>query len=131
MIRTILIALTATSILTGISRAQDIQAGEQVFKKCRACHAVGLDAKNKVGPQLNGVIGRTAGSAEGYNYSNANKNSGIIWTEEIFAEYIRNPRGYLPGTKMAFVGLKKDDDVTNIIAYLRQFQADGTILAGQ
>jgi cytochrome c len=121
-------ALAAIGVIlfTSMAHAQDIEAGETVFKKCRACHAVGPDAKNRVGPQLNGLFGRTAGSVEGYRYSDANANSGIVWSEDIFAEYIRNPRGYIPGTKMAFVGLKKDDEIANITAYLKQFQTDGT-----
>ena len=121
-------ALAAIGVIlfTSMAHAQDIEAGEAVFKKCRACHAVGPDAKNRVGPQLNGLFGRTAGSVEGYRFSDANANSGIVWSEDIFAEYIRNPRGYIPGTKMAFVGLKKDDEIANITAYLKQFQTDGT-----
>jgi len=121
-------ALAAIGVIlfTSTAHAQDIEAGETVFKKCSACHAVGPDAKNRVGPQLNGLFGRTAGSVEGYRYSDANANSGIVWSEDIFAEYIRNPRGYIPGTKMAFVGLKKDDEIANITAYLKQFQTDGT-----
>ncbi len=121
-------ALAAIGVIlfTSMAHAQDIEAGETVFKKCRACHAVGPDAKNRVGPQLNGLFGRTAGSVKGYRYSDANANSGIVWSEDIFAEYIRNPRGYIPGTKMAFVGLKKDDEIANITAYLKQFQTDGT-----
>jgi cytochrome c len=131
MIRPAIALLASIFMFAGTALAEDIQAGEQVFKKCRACHAVGVDAKNKVGPQLNGLFGRSAGSVEGYRYSDANANSGIVWSEENFAEYIRNPRGYLPGTKMAYVGLKKDDEVVDIIAYLRQFQSDGTIAAAQ
>ncbi len=107
--------------------AGDPEAGAQVFKKCLACHAVGEDAKNKVGPELNGLFGRTAGSVPDYNYSDANKNSGIVWNEENFAEYIKNPRAYIKGTKMAFAGLKKEVEIENITAYLAQFNADGTM----
>ena len=107
--------------------AGDPKAGAQVFKKCMACHAVGEGAKNKVGPELNGLFGRPAGSVPDYNYSDANKNSGIVWTPEIFAEYIKNPRGYIPGTAMAFAGLKKDKDIEDVTAYLAQFNADGTL----
>src|SRR5262245_59012727 len=107
--------------------AGDPKAGAQVFKKCQACHAVGEGAKNKVGPELNGLFGRPAGSVPDYNYSDANMNSGIVWTEEVFAEYIKNPRGYLPGTAMAFAGLKKDKDIEDVTAYLAQFNADGTM----
>ena len=109
--------------------AGDPTAGAQVFKKCLACHAVGEDAKNKVGPVLNGLFGRPAGSVPGYDYSDANKNSGIVWTPEVFAEYIKNPRAYIKGTKMAFAGLKKDKEIEDITAYLAQFNADGTMNA--
>jgi cytochrome c len=107
--------------------AGDPKAGAQVFKKCLACHAVGEDAKNKVGPVLNGLFGRPAGSVPGYDYSDANKNSGIVWTPEVFAEYIKNPREYIKGTKMAFAGLKKDKEIEDITAFLAQFNADGTM----
>ena len=120
--------LTVALVIVSLpALAGDPTAGAKVFKKCQACHAVGEGAKNKVGPELNGLFGRPAGSVPDYNYSDANKNSGIVWTEEIFGEYIKNPRGYLPGTAMAFAGLKKDEDIQNVIAYLRQFNADGTI----
>lgn len=107
--------------------AGDPTAGAQVFKKCQACHAVGEGAKNKVGPELNGLFGRPAGSVPDYAYSDANKNSGIVWSHEIFAEYIKNPRGYLPGTKMSFAGLKKEKEIEDVTAYLDQFNADGTM----
>src|SRR5437763_16705885 len=86
----------------GSAFAQDVAAGEQSFKKCLPCHSVGEDAKNKVGPVLNGLDGRHSGSVEGYNYSDANKNSGITWSEETFKEYIKDPRAKIPGTKMVF-----------------------------
>jgi len=107
--------------------AGDPAAGAKVFKKCQACHAVGEGATNKVGPELNGIFGRTAGSVPDYSYSDANKNSAIVWDHAIFAEYIKNPRGYIPGTKMSFVGLKKDKEIEDITAYLDQFNADGTM----
>ncbi len=105
--------------------AGDPAAGEKVFAKCRICHAIGPGATNKVGPELNGVVGRPAGSAPGYNYSEANKTSGIVWAEEDLTTYLHDPRGVVPGTKMTFAGLKKDEDVANVIAYLKQFGADG------
>lgn len=103
-------------------QAADPAAGEKVFRKCKACHAVGEGAKNKVGPQLNGLIGRTAGTVEGYKYSTANAESGVVWTEEALDEYLKNPRQYMKGTKMAFPGLKKDDERADVIAYLAQFK---------
>jgi len=116
--------------LIGLSQpafAGDPEAGAQVFKKCMACHAIGEGAKNKVGPVLNGLFGRTAGSVPDYNYSDANESSGIVWTPEIFAEYIKSPRTYIPGTSMAFAGLKKEKDIEDITAYIAQFNADGSM----
>lgn len=105
--------------------AQDAAAGEKTFAKCRACHMVGEGAKNLVGPELNGLIGRAAGSVEGYNYSAANKNSGLTWDEATFAEYIKNPRAKIPGTKMVFAGLTREKEIAGLIAYLKQFDASG------
>jgi cytochrome c len=105
--------------------AQDAAAGEKVFLKCRACHQIGETAKNGVGPVLNGVIGRPAGTYPGYSYSEANKTSGLTWDEATFQEYIRNPKAKVPGTKMSFPGLTNDADVVNVLAYLKQFGPDG------
>jgi len=96
-----------------------------VFAQCRACHQVGPTAKNAVGPHLNGLFGRTAGSVEGYNYSPANKNSGITWDEATFREYIQNPRAKIPGTKMIYAGLKDEKRINDLVAYLKQFDAQG------
>jgi len=104
----------------------DAAAGEKIFNtKCKICHQIGEGAKNLVGPVLNGVVGRKAGTYPGYNYSEANKNSGITWTEEELDKYLKDPKGVVPGTKMVFAGLPKDDDRKNIIAFLSQFDADG------
>jgi len=105
--------------------AQDVAAGEKSFNKCRACHQVGETAKNTVGPELNGLFGRKSGSVAGYNYSDANKNSGITWDDAVFAEYIKDPKAKIPGTKMAFAGIKKDEEIKDLTAFLRQFGADG------
>jgi len=102
-----------------------VAAGEQSFKKCLPCHSVGEDAKNKVGPELNGIDGRKSGSAAGYNYSDANKNSGITWGEETFKEYIKDPRAKIQGTKMVFAGIKSENEIANLWAYLKQFGPDG------
>jgi len=109
----------------GAARAQDAALGEKVFLKCKACHQIGDGAKNAVGPVLNGVVGRPAGTYPGYSYSDANKNSGITWDEAALKEYLKNPRAKIPGTKMIFPGLPKDEDIDNVIAYLKQFGADG------
>jgi cytochrome c len=97
-------------------QAQDVAAGERVFSQCRACHQVGPTAKNAVGPVLNGLFGRKAGTVEGYNYSPANKNSGITWDEAIFSDYIKDPRAKIPGTKMVYAGLKDEQRIKDLIA---------------
>ena len=119
--------LSAALALLGLNQAQaqDAAAGEKVFAQCRACHQVGENAKNAVGPVLNGLFGRPAGTVEGYNYSPANKNSGITWDEAVFREYIQNPRAKIPGTKMVYAGLKDEQRINDLVAYLKQFNAQG------
>lgn len=97
--------------------AGDAAAGAKVFLKCKACHDA-TEGKNKVGPTLKGLFGRTAGTVEGYSYSDANKNSGIVWGEDTLKPYLADPKAVIPGTKMTFAGLKKEDEIENIIAYL-------------
>ena len=108
------------------AKAQDAAAGEAVFRQCRACHSIGPGARNLVGPELNGLAGRKAGSVEGFAYSDANKNSGITWDEAVFKEYIANPLAKIPGTKMQFVGEKNPKNAADLWAYLKQFKADGS-----
>ena len=105
--------------------AQDVAAGETSFKKCLPCHRIGEGAKNLVGPELNGLEGRKSGSADGYSYTEANKNSGITWDEAQFKEYITNPRTKIPGTKMVFAGISSENERNNLWAYLKQFDATG------
>jgi len=112
-------------ISAGGAFAQDLAAGENSFKKCLPCHSVGEDAKNKVGPVLNGLDGRKSGTIEGYNYTDANKNSGITWDEAVFKEYIQDPRAKIKGTKMVFAGIKNETEIANLWAYLKQFDASG------
>ena len=107
-------------------QAQDLAEGEQSFKKCFPCHSIGVGAKNKVGPELNGLDGRHSGSAPDYNYSDANKNSGITWTEATFKDYIKDPRAKIPGTKMIFPGIKNEKETGDLWAYLASFKAAGT-----
>jgi cytochrome c len=109
----------------GEVRAQNAEAGEKIFAVCKACHQIGETAKNSVGPVLNGVIGRKAGSVAGYSYSAANKDSGITWDEATFREYIRDPKAKIPGTKMIYAGLKDEQKITDLIAFLKQYDADG------
>jgi cytochrome c len=119
-------AAAVVAVTHGSALAQDAAAGEKIFNtRCKVCHQIGEIAKNAVGPVLNGLIGRKTGSAEGYSYSDANKNSGLTWDEATFREYIKNPRAKIPGTKMVFAGLPKDEDVENLLAFLKQFGPDG------
>ena len=118
-------ALLAAVAIVPTAHAQDAAAGAQVFRKCLPCHAVGPGAKNKVGPELNGLDGRHSGTAPGYSYSAANKKSGIVWKKETFEKYIHDPRAMIPGTKMIFPGIKNARQVDDLWAYLKQFGADG------
>jgi cytochrome c len=119
------LVLIASSTITPAALAQDADAGKTSFNKCMACHSVGEGAKNKVGPELNGLDGRKAGTAPDYNYSDANKNSGITWNEATFKEYIKDPKAKVPGTKMVFAGIKNETEVNNLWAYLSKFDKDG------
>jgi cytochrome c len=117
------LALAASGRMAGA--AGNAAAGETTFKTCRTCHRIGEGATNFVGPELNGVVGRKAGSVPGYHYSDANMNSGLTWDEATLTKFLRSPREVVPGTKMAFPGLQNDDDVANVIAYLKEFGPDG------
>ncbi len=124
-----LLALSLVAVLP--AAAEDVEAGVKVFKKCAACHTVGEDAKNRVGPQLNALFGRAAGSIEGFKYSRAMVTAGaegLVWDEETITGYLRKPKAYLKGTKMVFAGLKKDQDIVNVMAYLKTF-SPGTVSA--
>jgi cytochrome c len=120
-------ALALLAVSAGAGFAQDAEKGANVFKQCVVCHSVGEGAKNKVGPELNGLDGRQSGSAPGYIYSDANKNSGIVWNEMTFQEYIKDPRAKIPGTKMIFPGVKNEQQAGDLWAYLIQFDASGNI----
>jgi cytochrome c len=116
----------ATAVwLVNAASAQDPAEGEKVFATCKACHQIGEGAKNAIGPELNGVVGRKAGSVAGYSYSDANKNSGITWDESNLAEYLKDPKVRVPGTKMVFAGIKDEKKVQDLIAFLKQFDAAG------
>ena len=118
-------ALALAASPSGSSAAGDAAAGEVKYKACRICHQIGENARNFVGPVLNGVVGRKAGSVPGYNYSDANKNSALIWDEGNLAKYLKTPRAVVPGTRMAFPGMSNEDDIADVIAYLKQFGPDG------
>ena len=111
----------------GTAGAQDLAEGERSFRKCLPCHAVGEEARNKVGPLLNGLDGRKTGTIPGYSYTDANKNAAITWDDATFKEYIMDPRAKIPGTKMVFPGIKNEKEITDLWAYIKQFNADGSI----
>ncbi len=103
----------------------DAEAGEKVFKKCKACHQVGEDAKNRVGPVLNGIVGQPAGALADFKYSSALQEraaEGLVWTNEELSAFLASPKKYMKGTKMSFAGLRKDDDIEDVIAYLATFE---------
>ncbi|SFQ60012.1 cytochrome c [Roseivivax halotolerans] len=107
----------------------DAEAGERVYRKCQACHMVGEDAQNRVGPQQNGIIGREIAALEDFNYSDAlveKGEAGEVWTPENLNAFLENPREWAPGTKMSFAGLRKEEERADVIAYLAQYNADGT-----
>jgi cytochrome c len=119
------LAVIALSAASSTARAQDVAAGKASFNKCMACHAIGEGAKNKVGPELNGLDGRKSGTAPGYSYSDANKNSGITWSEAEFKDYIKDPKAKIPGTKMIFPGIKNEKEASDLWAFLAQYDKDG------
>ncbi|HSI42323.1 MAG TPA: cytochrome c family protein [Xanthobacteraceae bacterium] len=119
-----LLALGSTAALAD----GDPTKGATVFKKCMACHAVGADAKNKVGPELNGIVDRKMGSIEGFNYSDTLKEHGAkgdLWTADTLSQYLANPKGFMPGVKMVFAGLPKDTDRADLLAFLSQYDLAG------
>lgn len=125
MIRSVYITFGFAIMMSAPAMAQDVAAGEKDFLICRACHQIGPTAKDAVGPVLNGVVGRKAGSDPNFNYSSANKESGITWTEEELNKYLKSPQTVVPHTKMMFPGVKDEAKRKDIIAYLAQFGPDG------
>lgn len=126
MRRSFLPALAALVLPMAAAHADgDPAKGAKVFKKCVACHSIGPGATTKVGPELNGVVGRQAGSIAGYNYSDAMTSSGLTFDVPTLTIYLKAPKKLIPGTLMAFAGLSKDGDIANVIAYLRTFGPDG------
>jgi cytochrome c len=120
------LVVIASTAAVSTALAQDANAGKTQFNKCLPCHSVGEGAKNKVGPELNGLDGRKSGTVADYtSYSDANKNSGITWNKDQFLEYIKDPKAKVPGTKMTFAGIKNEKDANDLWAYLSQFDADG------
>jgi cytochrome c len=115
----VVLAAAATGLFLAVpAQAGDAAAGEKVFRKCKSCHYVDKE-KNKTGPHLVNIVGRAAGAVEGFKYSSAMKDSGLTWDEATLTEFLKKPKTYLKGTKMAFAGIRKDDDLANLIAYLK------------
>ncbi len=132
--RTALSLIVLSSVLWHFGPAHAIEPGdpvkgEKVFRKCKACHAVGADAKAKVGPVLNGVVGQSAAAKSGFKYSKAllraAEQDQLVWTVENLNEFLTKPKTFLPGTKMSFAGLRKEKDRQNIVAYLATFEVEG------
>lgn len=115
-------AVLAVSLGSGLAQADDdakmIKKGKKVYNKCKTCHLIDKE-KNKIGPHLVGIIGRQAGAVEGFKYSDAMKNSGIVWNEEELLAYVTKPKEYIPGNKMVFVGLKKEKQRLRLMAYIK------------
>jgi len=128
MIKQILTSVAAIAALSAPAFADgDAENGKKVFRKCQACHQIGEDAKNRVGPILNDVIERRAGTLEDFKYSDAMTEAGeegLIWTHENIAEYLNKPRDFIPGNKMTFAGLRKEDDIEDVIAFLETFSSE-------
>ncbi|MGF1550986.1 MAG: c-type cytochrome [Paracoccaceae bacterium] len=113
------LAAAVAALAPAAATAQDAAAGQKVFNRCRACHVVDQE-QNRVGPHLVGVIGRDVAAVDGYNYSSAMTEwgEGKVWDDATMAEYLADPRGVVKGTKMAFAGLKKEQEIKDVIAYL-------------
>ena len=127
MVKTLITAATLIVASAGVTLAQDVEKGATIFKKCALCHKIGPGATNLLGPALNGLDGRHSGSVAGFNYSDANKNSGIVWSEQTFGDYIKDPKAKIPGTKMVFAGIKNEQEAKDLWAYLKQFDGQGNI----
>ena len=120
------VAAGALLALPTMASAQDAEAGKKVFTKCAPWHAIGAGAKNKVGPELNGILARAAASVEGFAYSDALKKSGLKWDDANLHKWLENPKGLVPGTKMVFPGVKDETERDDLIAYIESFNADGS-----
>jgi cytochrome c len=116
----IALALTALAGISAAAHAQDAAEGEKVFKRvCSACHITTAEGPKRLGPSLFGIVGRHSGTIEGFRYSEANKKANLTWTPEVLDKYLIDPKATIPGTIMAFAGIKKDDERKNVVAYLQ------------
>ncbi|MCC6948442.1 MAG: c-type cytochrome [Bradyrhizobiaceae bacterium] len=125
MLKMLLVAIVAFAASTATASADDRAAGAKSFKKCAPCHDIGENAKNKVGPLLNGLAGRKAGTIPEYAYSDANKSSGLTWDKATFLDYIKDPKAKIPKTKMVFIGIKKESEAEALWHYIKEFGPDG------
>ncbi|NBF01718.1 c-type cytochrome [Pseudomonas sp. Fl5BN2] len=117
--------LVSSVLLTSPATAGDAEAGAKLFKRlCSGCHNIGPAVRSSFGPQLNGIIGRPAGSAQDYQYSAAMKSSGIVWTREKLIQYLEDPKAVVPGTRMIFWGLSDEEKIDNLLTYLQTFQTN-------
>jgi cytochrome c len=123
------LAIAVGTLGPAVARAADPENGAKVFRVCKACHRVGPGAQAAVGPPLNGVIGRKAGAVPDYPYSDAMRESGLVFDEATLAKYLKAPKATVPKTRMAFPGLRKDDEIADVIAYLKSFDAEGNPVA--
>lgn len=125
MTLTVRLSITALAIVisTGMVRAQDLENGASQYRKCKSCHDLGEGAKNKIGPILNGIVGRKAGTVEGFNYSQSLKalaEGGLTWSDDRLSKYIEDPKSVVPNGTMSFVGIKDPADRADLLAYLKK-----------
>jgi cytochrome c len=119
---TLALILNAGLLSTPVLAAGDAEAGVKIFPRlCGGCHQVGESARPGFGPELNGIIGRPAGTSANYVYSDAMKNSGLTWDRETLTKYLKDPKGVVPGTRMIFWGLSDEEKIDNLLAYLQTF----------
>ena len=125
-------AALALGLLTGLApaivQAQDVAAGEKLFARCRSCHQVGEGAKNGIGPELNGIVGQSSGAVAGFRNSDALKRANLVWDEATLHDFLKKPAAMVPGNRMAFPGIAKDDDRADLIAFLKRHDASGHAL---